>query len=418
MNNNLEFINYFWGTKFSKKEKERFKKFLEVDYLKKKGFLEKEISSKTKIPKGTIQKWIRLSNTPCMVNYLQYYEKLRKPQKDYKWLAINSTRGGKLKEPWIKVPENINSYQDLIKVIKQFKFINNLKDFNKFNIDFKSIEKIKPLLFAYLLGMFVGDASKKEIKRKNRTTRRIQLRLSTGYKTNEKLGEFTKLCANSMGLRMNQGKNCPAGKRNTHDFYAWHSQSSLLVQWIFKVWLGLKNKEKTTYNPIKAKWLLKAPKEFKIYFLQGLADSDGYIDITTHRAGIITGPNTKFIKRLLKTMDIKGEESYLHKGSLGQIKFRLEKAIELPLFSPYVNSYRFQLMQKIIKAKRLHHHWPTYLGKEVDNYLKEGFSSTKIIQKVLNDHNIIIRQGGIYKRRNKIKMGNRTICLGIESTAQ
>ncbi|MBU2475302.1 MAG: hypothetical protein KKC38_02195 [Nanoarchaeota archaeon] len=418
MNNDLEFINYFWSINFSDKEKERFKKFLEVDYLKKKGFLEKEISNKTKTPKGTIEKWIRLKSVPYLVHYSQYSKNLRKPQKDYKWLAINSTRGGILKEPWIKVPEKINSYRDLIKVIKQLKSINNLKDFNKFNINFKSIEKMKPLLFAYLLGMFVGDTSKKEIKRKNRTTRRIQLRLSTRFKTNKMLGEFTKLCANNIGLRMNQGKNCPKGKRNTHDFYAWHSQSSLLIQWIFKVCLGLKNKEKTTYDPIKANWLIKAPKEFKIYFLQGLADSDGYIDITTHRAGIITGPNTKFIKELLKTININGEESYLHKGSLGQIKFRLEKAIELPLFSPHVKSYRYQLMEKIMKAKRLHHHWPAYLGKEVDNYLKEGFSSTKIMQKVLNNHNIIIRQGGINKRRNKIKMENRITCLGIESTAQ
>ena len=74
-------------------------------------------------------------------------------------------------------------------------------------------------------------------------------------------------------------------------------------------------------------------------------------------------------------------------------------------------------MEKAINANKLHHHWPIWLGDKVNNYLAQGLSSTQIINKFLNERNIIIRQSGIYKRRQK--MANKDmIVLGIESTAQ
>ena len=90
-------------------------------------------------------------------------------------------------------------------------------------------------MLGFFLGMFLGDASKTGINRKQRVTRRVHIRLSKGYPTNERLGCFVSMCANRLGLRMGKRKDCPAGKRNIHAFYTWISQSSLLFQWMFEL---------------------------------------------------------------------------------------------------------------------------------------------------------------------------------------
>ncbi|MBT3690615.1 hypothetical protein HOG16_00005, partial [Candidatus Woesearchaeota archaeon] len=157
---------------------------------------------------------------------------------------------------------------------------------------------------------------------------------------------------------------------------------------------------------------------FKISFLQGIADSDGYIDITLYRAGIVTKPNAKFIQRVFDSLGIHSNIGNLHNKTMQQVKIRLEDAYSLPLFNPIVYSYRYQLMEEIINAEKLPHHWPEWLGNKVNNYLDQELSSTKIIKRILDEYNIIIRQSGIKKRKDKLKMEKENpIILGIESTA-
>ncbi len=395
--NNLTFLNFFWGTNFSDKDKKTLKLFLKTHKLKNQNLPIRKISKITNVPKSTTSKWIYGYSIPYIAHYLKYYSKL-KPNK--KIISINSTRGGIQTGPWIKIPEKINNFKDIKKVLSQ---LNN-----------KNIEKE----FGYLLGIMIGDASKHGIKRKNKIARRIQLRLSTKFKTNINLGNHVSYCLKSLGIRINRTKNCPRGKRNPNDFYAWHSQCSPLIDWIFKACLGLKDDELTSYEPIKSKWILNSPKCFKISFLQGVADSDGYIDITQFRAGIVTKPNAEFIQKIFNSLNIHSNVGNLHNKTMQQVKIRLEDAYSLPLFNPIVYSYRYQLMEKAIKANRLRHHWPKWLGNKVNNYLEQDLSSTKIIKRILDEHNIIIRQGGIYKRMQKSKMEKENpIILGIESTA-
>ena len=58
----------------------------------------------------------------------------------------------------------------------------------------------------------------------------------------------------------------------------------------------------------------------------------------------------------------------------------------------------------MVKAKKFNYHWPKWLGKEIDNYIEKGLSSTKIIHLILNKYNIAVRAGGIGKRIRKFKM--------------
>lgn len=416
--NNVEFINNFWGIVPIKKDIERFKGFSEVVKLHSSGLSVAEISKLTGIPKGTISKWIYKINLPIIIRLLENFIQLDRPKKG-QWLSVNSTRGGLFIGPWIKVPHKINSYKDLLRVINQLPILSETyKKAEDFSISRNFLENNRNLFFAYLLGVMIGDAGKHGFQRSHRFIRRIQLKLTKKEDTNKKLGEFVGLCVNALGLRYSQCRDVPPSKKNKFYFYSWNSQSSLLISWMMEACFGLGVRDRTSYDPIKAEWILNSPKNFKIWFLQGVADSDGYIDINTFQAGIVSKPNIKFIQKVLDSLNIKSKISYLHKGSLYSIRFNLRDAYKLPLFNEYVKLYRYELMEKLVQAKKFDYHWPKWLGDEVDKYIKESLSSTKIMHLILNKYNIAIRAGGIGKRIRKFKMANKEkVVLGIESTA-
>lgn len=404
---NLKFIDNFFDMDYKKPEEELFYKFFNACKLYNKYLNIKKVSKILKMHPSTIGGWIKFKRTPFLVKLLNYNLKLKTSQN--KWLSINSTKGGSFTGPWVSVPLKIKTIKDIKRVLDQ---IEPLENFNFLSKKYEVKNRLN--LFFYLFGVIVGDASKHPISRKNRTTRRIQLRLTKKYPSCEKLGEFTILCLNNLGLRMNRCKDCPKGKRNPYDFYAWHSQCSPLIEWIFTIVLGLNTNKKTTYDKINCNWLLNIDRNFKISFLQGLSDSDGFIDITTRRAGIITGPNTDFVIKLLDTLNIKTKKWHLHKGTLGYVSMNLNKAYSLPLFNESVKLYRYNLMKKIMEARRLPRPFPRWLIEKINSLILKGYSSTKIIHKILNEDNISISQGGIAKRMKKLKTQK---ILGIESTA-
>lgn len=409
-------VNRLWGIELDKKAEEELKKVMEIVKLRMQTNSLKKIAKLTKMSKNTVEKWIYEINLLFIIRYLICVPKI-KIKKNHQLLSLNYSRSSLPLGPWIEVPNEIKNLKSIMDVINQIKPINS-DNIGRFNIKTDDIKILRLNLFAYLLGMIVGDTSKPGVKTKSGTTRRIQLRLTKRYKSNKRLGEFTCLCMNNIGLRMSRYKDCPQGKMNTYPFYAWCSQHSHLIDWIFKICLGLDNDEKTTYDPINAKWILKTPKEFRIWFLQGLADSDGYVDIKCYQAGIITGPNHELVQQILTSLSIHSNKGFLHKGTLSVIRINLRDAKKLPLFNPYVKLYRYCLMEKITKAKRYSWHWPEWLGKKVDKYIKKGMTSTQIMHTILEEYDVSVGQGGVWKRMKKFKNNNKKLlALGVESTA-
>jgi len=423
--NSSDFVKNFYGIYLSKEEKNRFETYLKAISLRKKNLTAKQISEKSNISKSTIEKWIFNYNRPFVAQLYEHYKELKNSQ-DKKWVSINSTRGGLFTGPWIRVPTKIKSFKDIEEVLLQ---IQELKEYNEKNIGFNYALKRenKFVLFAYLLGFLIGDAAKLGVKRKNRINRRITVMLSKGYKTNLRLGNFVSLCVNSIGLRMSQSNDCPAGKKNTFAFYRWLSQSSMLIQWIFRVCLGLNDKEKTTYNKIRAEWIVNTPREFRISFLQGLADSDGFVDLSSKKIGIITHPNTDLIAKILDSLNVKYRRWLITRTGLWTLIISIKDAYKLPIFNPYIKSYRYQKMVKLFKAKRIKGHWPKWLSDNVDDILRSGIKGTKVVEKILDEYAIAIGTKAIKKHERKIflkgdnmknKKQAKLICLGIESTAR
>jgi len=337
----LKFVDDFWGIIPTKKDKETLKNFLEVVNLHNSGLNISKISKSVGISESTISKWIYKMHLPIIIRIIKHSMNLADSKKG-KLLSLNSTRGGLLTGPWIYVPEKIHNYDEIKKVINQLtpspEVYKKLKEFDINKIFFRDN---RDLFFAYLLGIMIGDAGKHGFQRQHRFMRRISLKLSKKHETNERLGEFVGLCMNGLGLRYSQVKDVPPSRKNKFYFYSWNSQSSLLISWMMESCFGLSVRDRTSYDPIKAEWILNSPKNFRIWFLQGVADSDGYIDINTFQAGIVSKPNIKFIQKVLDSLNIKSKISYLHKGSLYSIRFNLKDAYKLPIFNPYVKLFRY-----------------------------------------------------------------------------
>ena len=388
-NSNPRFINYFYGISINDQEKKSFKDYSKVVLYRNEGLSASRISKLANLPKRKIEHWIYEGNKPFVIRLLEKYLHLGNPKSGFQWLSVNSTRGGLFTGPWIQVPFQLKNIDDIYLVLEQsIPLPEYITKSEAFNTELQNCQKEH--LFAYLLGFIVGDASKTGIKRKQRTTRRIHIRLSVNYPTNLKLGNYASLCANGLGLRMGRRKNCPAGKLNPHPFYTWISQSSSFFQWIFHTCLGLQDHETTTYNPIRAKWLLSAPKEFKIAFLQGLADSDGFVDFNSQQIGIITEPNTQLVKEILDSIKIHSTPKLFTQHKLWALMINIKDAYNLPLFNPIVKSYRYQDTEKLFKATQISGHWPEWLRLKVEYHIKQGLRGTKLMKKVLDEEGIAI----------------------------
>ena len=186
--------------------------------------------------------------------------------------------------PFVQVPLEIRMWEDIESHLAQLQPIAVIPD-----------GLSRTFLFGFLLGMVIGDSAK---PRQGEWHRHLNLTLSEKYSTNRNLGEFTCLCATSAGLRMERAKDLPRRQNKPHGFYCWTSQSSALIDWIYNVCLGLTDEELTTYDAVRMNWALKGPDDFRRGLIQGLAESDGSVNIASQAVEFWIGPNWEFGAKL------------------------------------------------------------------------------------------------------------------------
>jgi len=170
------------------------------------------------------------------------------------------------------------------------------------------------------------------------------------------------------------------------------SQSSPLVSWIFEACLGLHEGQKTTYDSIKADWILAADDNEKVGFVQGLADSDGFNDIQSLEAHIISSPNAPFMEAVLKSLGIKCRREYSARFGTENVIMRMKEAHDLPIYNPWVMSYRFIELDVLMKAKRYTYaaEWPSWLKDEITRLVKSKKKVRNIFNTLLNRYGVLI----------------------------
>lgn len=381
-----------WGVEPNQKDAADLTKFASVSKEVCLGKNIKKISTELSIPYTTVQSW-RSGGAPNIIKTLKSAVNLGEPKLGRKWLPLNLGTHGELKSPIVQVVEKIRDIQELRDILVQLEPLEaTYKRALQFGLNMDDITSMKTRLFFYLLGIMVGDASIRSRRHRKTSTMEIDLTLSKKHKSNVRFGEFVSMSVNSLGLRMNRLKNRPPSRQIPNGAYRWRSQSSLLVRWIFEACLGLRKGQKTTYDPIKADWILGAQESEKVSFIQGLADSDGFNDIQSLEVHIISLPNARFIQNILKSLGVACRREYSARFGTENVIMKMEDAYSLPVYNPWVMSYRLIELNRLIKAKRYERaaQWPDWLKNEICRLVRARMKARKIFDFLLDEYDTII----------------------------
>lgn len=163
-----------------------------------------------------VRRWVGLKQGPKLAHFLGLYLVLGKPACGCMWLSLNNTSGHAIPlGPMIQVPRTVSKWEDVENVIAQQKRLGSI-----------GTDLSRLYTFGFFVGMIIGDAAKSKSKGWHR---HLGLVLSKKYDTNEKIGDFTCICARGIGLRMHRIANQPKPNDKPHGFYQRVSQASPLI---------------------------------------------------------------------------------------------------------------------------------------------------------------------------------------------
>ncbi len=388
----LVLLRDIWGVKPNEKDAVDLAKFASVIREVYLGKNTMEISTELSIPYNTVRKW-KSGRAPNIINTLKSVIDLGRPKLGWKWLPPSLGTHGELKGSIVQVVEKVRNVREVRDILAQLEPLETTyKRALQFGLNEDDVASMKTCLFFYLLGVIVGDASKRRRSHRKTSTMEIDLALSKKHDSNIQFGEFVAMCANSLGLRMNRVKDRAQTKQVPNGAYRWRSQSSLLVRWIFEACLGLHEGQKTTYDPIKADWILAAQGNERVSFIQGLADSDGFNDIQSLEVHIISLSNASFIQTILKSLGVACRKEYSTRFGTENVIMRMKEAHGLPVYNPWVMSYRLMELNRLMKAKRYAYaaEWPDWLRDEIIRLVKVKRKAREIFDTLLNQYGILI----------------------------
>jgi len=372
----LSFTRYFWkGCEPHPYELIRYPAFVKVLLLKERGKSNAEIARETGVNEYSIYSWTRFRQKPKLAHYLCLFLELGKPRPDWVWLSVNNTSGHAVPlGPLVQVPKVMSKWGEMAGVLAQLTPLEQTES-----------GLSKDYLLGFLVGMIIGDAAKSRVENWHR---HLGLVLSKKYDTNERIGDFTCLCARAIGLQMHRTHDLPKPSHKPHGFYEWVSQASALIDWIFNSVLGLHDGQRTTYDRVKMDWALEAPVDFRRGLVQGIAESDGSVAIASQTVEFWIGPDWDFMSKLLATFGVK---SFRSREALSVTKGQIRNLGTIPPFSPNLKTVRYLRFEKLVKAKHIGH--GKRLPPEIRDFIMEnsnGASVPQISERVLDKFGVIL----------------------------
>ncbi|MHA1965193.1 MAG: LAGLIDADG family homing endonuclease [Candidatus Thorarchaeota archaeon] len=372
-----------------------FFQFLE-EYAK--GGILKNVGKRLGIGKSTISEWFNGSQLP---SYVRMATKVPNGQPDTgkKWLPLRLNTRTNLPEQFIQVPDTITSEEDLLSVLQQLQSLDTpqMKKFEK-----KYGNESKSLAFMYLLGLIVSDGG---FDADSDLSARVVLFASKKYRWNHRLGQAFMHSMGKIGLRAEKrADQTKVRDGKTTVFSVWGSQASPLLRWVKEALFGLRRSDSKKEISIEADWILSMPRDYRIAFLQGLADGDGYASIKTFRVGIATKTNQDFIKQLLSTFEI---QSKIEKTKVVVKKYEdILRANSLPLFRHATSRKKNhnELCKIINLLDRSRRRVPERNRKIILELHKRGFTPGEITEELWFEHGIARSTSsieGIFRRHKR-----------------
>ena len=156
-----------------------------------------------------------------------------------------------------------------------------------------------------------------------------------------------------------------------------------------KALLGLKVSENKKSVAIKAEWILNMPHEWRVAFIQGLADGDGHASMPRFDTAINTTTNEELFKKLLSSIGI---ESIAGDNRAKIKKYNeIVKAKDLPLFR--FASGRQETLDDICKIIKLSPKRRQYIPNDERKLVMElhraGLKPGDIVEKLWREHRLV-----------------------------
>lgn len=183
----------------------------------------------------------------------------------------------------------------------------------------------------YFLGWFLGDLGK-HYRNVPKRAMDIDLQLTQRHPDNLPLGEYVADGGRSLGIRSHRTSDRPPRTGLGFGAYCWLFERHPIFSWFHLECLGLKWEERTSYDPVSMEWVMSARTKHRLWFLTGIADSDGHVHFRDKTVDITTFPNTRFVKSIVDSLQIRSSIRFT-KG-YGVVMVQGKDAAKVGIFNP------------------------------------------------------------------------------------
>lgn len=383
------------------------RKYSNFMQLYKRGGSLEHIARQADVPTSTAGGWLE-GRQPRSVRIASGIP-AEEPRPGFKWLPRRFV-DGRYPMDCFEVPEKIDSYEEVLAVLKQLKPLDN-EQTRAWDARYGRLTREEE--FMYLLGAYMSDSS---IFNSTTLGQSIGIRLSTRYPWSYDFGEGLCQSLGTCGIHAHRVDNTPAktaymktdrGLRAIHqsEKLNWASENSPLVHWINRSCLGYRNEIAKRDQSANADWILDAPYQMRKAVLQGLGDGDGSASVQGNYVCVSSKCNKQFIRKLVESFGVSIRLTDTDVVTTGMDEAK--KAAQIPPFR-YSES-RLEACRRIVKrveGKRSIRDDPLE-HEEVDFILamkERGYSSWEISEAFFDEFGSAVEHrtiGNVRKKRER-----------------
>jgi len=139
--------------------------------------------------------------------------------------------------------------------------------------------------------------------------------------------------------------------------------------WFHTACMGLDRDQLTSYDSVRMDWLLTASSDSIKWFLRGIADSDGTVNVRNKVVAITSEPNGPLFVKLFAMV---GVHATIHKSKgFDCVSISVSDAVRIRIFNPEMETHRGVLLEKLASAQTFQARWPFWLEERVRSLLAD-----------------------------------------------
>ena len=171
--------------------------------------------------------------------------------------------------------------------------------------------------------------------------------------------------------------------------------------WFHTACLGLNEDQLTSYHPVSMDWLLTAAPASTEWFLRGIADSDGCVNVGNRTVEITSEPNGPLFAKLFAKVGIRAK-IYKSKGG-DSVSISAFDAARIQIFNVQVGTHRSALLDRVANAHTFPARWPAWLEERVHHLLSENEDLSSVRNALLSEDNILVKLRTLRSKQSHCK---------------